>query len=106
MLLIPCPWCGPRSQIEFTYGGDATDMEPDVILTHEGHNIGASVGAYDANADGYADVVVSGAWYYGNGTDVASIYFGGPSFDDVPEAVLVGPDQDMEFGFGVLRGFH
>ena len=24
MLLIPCPWCGPRSQIEFTYGGDAT----------------------------------------------------------------------------------
>ena len=24
MLLIPCPCCGPRSQIEFTYGGDAT----------------------------------------------------------------------------------
>ena len=23
MLLIPCPWCGPRDQIEFTYGGDA-----------------------------------------------------------------------------------
>ena len=24
MLLIPCPWCGPRNQVEFTYGGDAT----------------------------------------------------------------------------------
>ena len=23
-MLIPCPWCGPRSQVEFTYGGDAT----------------------------------------------------------------------------------
>ena len=23
MLLIPCPWCGPRDQTEFTYGGDA-----------------------------------------------------------------------------------
>jgi heterotetrameric sarcosine oxidase delta subunit len=28
MLLIPCPWCGPRNQIEFTYGGDATVQEP------------------------------------------------------------------------------
>src|SRR4029078_2049118 len=28
MLLIPCPWCGPRSQIEFTYGGDATVQRP------------------------------------------------------------------------------
>jgi sarcosine oxidase subunit delta len=28
MLLIPCPWCGPRNQIEFTYGGDATPKRP------------------------------------------------------------------------------
>ena len=28
MLLIPCPWCGPRSQVEFTYGGDATVERP------------------------------------------------------------------------------
>ena len=29
MLLIPCPWCGPRNQLEFTYGGDATVTRPD-----------------------------------------------------------------------------
>jgi heterotetrameric sarcosine oxidase delta subunit len=23
MLLIPCPWCGPRVEIEFRYGGQA-----------------------------------------------------------------------------------
>ncbi|MGE5094790.1 MAG: sarcosine oxidase subunit delta, partial [Betaproteobacteria bacterium] len=23
MLLIPCPWCGPREEIEFSYGGQA-----------------------------------------------------------------------------------
>ena len=23
MLLIPCPWCGPRAEIEFRYGGQA-----------------------------------------------------------------------------------
>lgn len=28
MLLIRCPWCGERSQIEFTYGGDATVERP------------------------------------------------------------------------------
>ena len=28
MLLIPCPWCGARSQLEFTYGGDATVGRP------------------------------------------------------------------------------
>ena len=30
MLLIPCPWCGPRAQSEFTYGGDASLMRPAV----------------------------------------------------------------------------
>ncbi len=28
MLLIPCPWCGERAQIEFTYHGDATVERP------------------------------------------------------------------------------
>jgi methylglutamate dehydrogenase subunit B len=28
MLLIPCPWCGARAQVEFTYGGDATVERP------------------------------------------------------------------------------
>jgi len=28
MLLIPCPWCGPRNQIEYTYGGDAAVQRP------------------------------------------------------------------------------
>ena len=28
MLLISCPWCGPRNQIEFTYGGDETIKRP------------------------------------------------------------------------------
>jgi methylglutamate dehydrogenase subunit B len=28
MLLLTCPWCGPRAFIEFTYGGDATKRRP------------------------------------------------------------------------------
>lgn len=23
MLLVPCPWCGPREEVEFGYGGEA-----------------------------------------------------------------------------------
>ena len=28
MLLVPCPWCGPRDEIEFSYGGQAEVAYP------------------------------------------------------------------------------
>jgi heterotetrameric sarcosine oxidase delta subunit len=28
MLLIPCPWCGDRDEIEFAYGGEADRAYP------------------------------------------------------------------------------
>lgn len=28
MLLIPCPWCGPRNECEFSYGGEAHIKRP------------------------------------------------------------------------------
>jgi heterotetrameric sarcosine oxidase delta subunit len=28
VLLIPCPWCGPRDEEEFAYGGEAHRMRP------------------------------------------------------------------------------
>jgi len=28
MLLIECPWCGPRDQTEFSYGGEAHIVRP------------------------------------------------------------------------------
>jgi len=28
MLLIPCPWCGPRDEAEFRYGGEAHIVRP------------------------------------------------------------------------------
>jgi len=34
MLLIPCPWCGKRDEIEFRYGGQAgiaTPADPDAL---------------------------------------------------------------------------
>jgi heterotetrameric sarcosine oxidase delta subunit len=29
MMLITCPYCGPRGHTEFTYGGDAAVKRPD-----------------------------------------------------------------------------
>ena len=29
MLLIECPWCGPREQSEFSYGGEAHIVRPE-----------------------------------------------------------------------------
>jgi heterotetrameric sarcosine oxidase delta subunit len=28
MLLIPCPFCGPRDEVEFRYGGEAGIVRP------------------------------------------------------------------------------
>lgn len=28
MLLISCPWCGPREEVEFSYGGEAHIARP------------------------------------------------------------------------------
>lgn len=28
MLLIDCPWCGPRDEVEFRYGGEAHIARP------------------------------------------------------------------------------
>ena len=28
MLIITCPWCGPREQTEFAYGGEAHIVRP------------------------------------------------------------------------------
>ena len=60
MMLIPCPWCGPRNQIEFTYGGDANARRP----------------AVDASEAAWADYVYvrdnpcgphDELWYHGSG---------------------------------------
>ena len=29
MLLIDCPWCGPRDECEFSYGGEAHIKRPE-----------------------------------------------------------------------------
>jgi heterotetrameric sarcosine oxidase delta subunit len=34
MLLIDCPWCGPRAESEFSYGGEAhiaRPLDPDAL---------------------------------------------------------------------------
>jgi heterotetrameric sarcosine oxidase delta subunit len=28
LLYIPCPWCGPREETEFSYGGEAHIVRP------------------------------------------------------------------------------
>lgn len=38
MLLIQCPWCGPREECEFSYGGEAhivRPQDPDMLTDAE-----------------------------------------------------------------------
>ena len=29
MMLVSCPWCGPRNEDEFAWGGEASRVRPD-----------------------------------------------------------------------------
>jgi sarcosine oxidase subunit alpha len=33
MLLIPCPYCGPRDETEFAYGGPSHVTRPELTAT-------------------------------------------------------------------------
>lgn len=35
MLVIPCPWCGPRPEVEFRYGGEAHIARPEDPGAHD-----------------------------------------------------------------------
>jgi heterotetrameric sarcosine oxidase delta subunit len=35
MLLITCPWCGPRSQTEFSCGGEGHIVRPDPMTASD-----------------------------------------------------------------------
>jgi len=35
MMLIPCPYCGPRDELEFCYGGPAHMTRPELSATDE-----------------------------------------------------------------------
>ena len=38
MLLISCPWCGPRDESEFSYGGEAhiaRPLDPDALTDEQ-----------------------------------------------------------------------
>jgi heterotetrameric sarcosine oxidase delta subunit len=35
MLLITCPYCGPRDEIEFSWGGDTDVRRPDLACTDQ-----------------------------------------------------------------------
>lgn len=64
MLLIPCPFCGPRDETEFTYGGDAERKMPPVdgSASHEDWQTFVHT---RANRKGYHKEF----WYHGFGCE-------------------------------------
>ncbi|MGA9116413.1 MAG: FG-GAP-like repeat-containing protein, partial [Bacteroidota bacterium] len=74
------------------FGGPGRDTCPDVILY--GYSVGDKFAtsldaAGDVNGDGYADLAV-GVPGYGNDSGAVWIYYGGPTFNDVPDVFYIG----------------
>ena len=88
------------------YGGNPMDYVPDIILNGvtAGDQFGFSVSsAGDVNADLYSDVIVGAPLNDAAGTDAGRAYFfyGGPSMDNIPDAIMTGEGAYDQFGFRV-----
>jgi hypothetical protein len=85
--------------------GGALDLEPDWRLTSAADGFGRGVGMLDANGDGAPDLVATADGDDGPRSG-AAVFFGGPGFDDVEDALILAPNDDGHFGTAVLRGYH
>jgi Secretion system C-terminal sorting domain/FG-GAP repeat/FG-GAP-like repeat len=88
------------------WGGNPVNTVPDVILhgrSVRGAFFGCSVSSGDVNGDSFADLVVgSYGAYIRPGFDPGRvfIYFGGPSFDTIPDIILNGGHNSDREAFG------
>lgn len=87
------------------FGGRTLHATPDRVLdgTHAAQYFGYGVGAGDINGDHYDDLLI-GAVYdnkAGPTTGRAWVYFGGPTFDTVPDLELAQGVDNSNFGLSV-----
>jgi heterotetrameric sarcosine oxidase delta subunit len=91
-MLIPCPVCGLRDQSEFTYGGDATVVRPELS---------------DGDASHWADYVYDRRnpkgphreyWHHVHGCRSWLIVARNTETHDVSGARLIGPWAERESG--------
>ncbi len=83
------------------YGGDPMDAVPDLILeTRPGYSLAHAVAcAGDVNGDTHDDCIAGDYSYNGN-VGRATIFFGGPSADNLPDVILNG-ESVSNFGISV-----
>ena len=108
------------------YGGTDIDGSPDLVLLNDGsHPVPIGDGAFiwlrwhslmpssgDFNGDGYTDVFTAAYYSYtsilqtsaasGNeeqmlNTGCGLIYLGGPAMDDIPDAIIIPPDELIKY---------
>jgi hypothetical protein len=92
---------GPSGQVLVFLGGNPMDTICDYRV--RGPSLpsvfGCAVSSGDVNGDSFADLIV-GAYGYGNLRGRVYIYFGGPSFDTIPDVILDGGHNNDQESFG------
>ncbi len=92
-----------KGRVCIYYGGEDMDNVLDVYIEGEPHDaLGTSVaGIGDINSDGYDDVLIGASqWpYWPYPVGYASIYFGGPQMDNIPDITFQGDSLEfLNFG--------
>ncbi|RKZ27350.1 hypothetical protein DRQ20_00680 [bacterium] len=89
---IYAPAYSEQGMVLVYWGGADMDTIPDIAIVGDagGDHLGSGIGSGDVNGDGYDDLLVGVP-----GKNLVYIYYGGPSFDNIPDDTLNG-----EGGFG------
>jgi len=97
---------GGYGQALIYLGGNPMDSILDYKVTgpHGGSQFGLAVSSGDVNDDGYKDLIVGAYGAHvppvGYLAGKVYIYFGGPSFDTIPDVILNGGHCNDQEGFG------
>ncbi|MCB5251639.1 MAG: FG-GAP-like repeat-containing protein [Candidatus Cloacimonetes bacterium] len=90
-----------RRDVYIYLGGSTVNTDPDYIIpdpSYPGpyHAFGSAISYNgDLNGDGYCDLVISEPQYGYDNWGRVLVYFGGPSFDTVPDVIFDGRDYGI-----------
>jgi hypothetical protein len=93
-----------RRDVYIYLGGSTVNTDPDHIIAYQNSMALNICYNADINGDSYIDLVISEPWYGIDNWGKVHVYFGGPSFDTIPDLSFDGIQYGI-ISFGLQFGY-